>query len=61
MRLTKKNGVTHSSDKCAGGSHHTTALVFIAEVGRNNTKNEGAGVWRHLVGAMCEISSIICG
>jgi hypothetical protein len=54
MRLTQKDGVTSSSDKCADSSHHAAVLVFITEVGRNDAENEGAGVWRHLV-MVCEI------
>jgi hypothetical protein len=63
MRLTQKDGVTSSSDECTDSSHHAAVLVFITEVGRNNAKNEGAGGWRHLIGAMREISpsAILCG
>jgi hypothetical protein len=60
MRLTQKDDVTSSSDECVDSRHHAAVLVFITEVSRNDAKNEGAGIWWHLV-MMCEIGTALGG
>lgn len=48
-KRTKKESKTSSGNKCADNRHHTAVLVFIREIGSNDTEDKRAGIWWHLV------------